>query len=63
MKWTGNHHFSIPIPSEVMLDGRLTPTPPSFSSYNSAATCEVSYSLKFAMSRKGIPLVARKHES
>lgn len=45
--------FSIPIPSEVELRGRMAPTPPSFFALYQNVSCEIYYELRFRMTRKG----------
>ncbi|KAL0947343.1 hypothetical protein HGRIS_013461 [Hohenbuehelia grisea] len=57
--WGEEQLFSIPIPSEVNVQGALSKLPPSFSAYYQNLSCEITYCLKFHMTRKGM----RRHES
>lgn len=51
--WDDEHHFSIELPYESDVRGSMTLMPPSYSSYHQNVSCEVSYSVKFHLIRKG----------
>lgn len=50
--WDQVRAFSIAIPSVANIRGQKSPTPPSFFSLHQNLICEISYALKFQMTRK-----------
>jgi hypothetical protein len=57
--WEQENTFSISFPVELYTRGRVAKLPPSFSTWHPGAHCDVSYTLSFEMTRKGL----RRHES
>jgi hypothetical protein len=53
-QWDQEHSFSIPIPSEINVQGVTSPSPPSFLAYHQDASCDIFYAVKFRMYRKGL---------
>ncbi|KAF9001943.1 hypothetical protein BDQ17DRAFT_1426228 [Cyathus striatus] len=61
LDWDIAQSFSIPIPAKSDIRGRVMSNPPSYFSYHQNMSCDVSYTLKFLMIRRGHGL--KKHES
>ena len=58
-RWNHQHNFSISFPASVHTEVGTSQLPPSFSTRLLNIHCEVAYTLKFDMVRKGL----RRHES
>lgn len=59
VRWDSPRDFSIDIPAQCRIGGKLVPLPPSFAACLPGISCDVVYKVRVTMTRKGF----RRRES